>query len=481
VGSLELHYALPESRVRVRSTITTTSDAVLGGTKRVPQSTVALEVGASSARKTLEASTGVLRNTGVSVKLTDEGLLQSSSLESSGEAGKILVGVVGAATTAAGALISPASLLGSLSRLALADMSTVLREEEIPAGQTPEQLEAAAFAKSNPEAADFRSRLKFLVSQVNEEMLEVSGRLLTEGDESDRRWELQNRFLYLQRLLNVLQARLDSLNELFKAWRATTIETRTEECERLISIGEILAAEAKISEGEDLCFCGKEPSQLIRSAWEDLGVAVTLEPAEATRASEPSSKRDQILVRVPRRVILNIYGKGKDGKPVLKQSTPHLIMDAACEVQTVKLRRSVWAKRSVSVGFSDLGALNSYAYQSDSAAAAIASTAGELPGTITDSLEKSLKIRQTLGSLDSNDVQQQLTKVKAEAELKQQELTKAGLAATAADFAALEKLKQQAAMIEQRKTIEPIVDPVATEVAQLKQQVELLKLRAELG
>jgi hypothetical protein len=482
LSSLELHYALPLSRLRIRSTLTVTIDSVLDKETEAPQSTVLLEVGPSKKTKVLKASTGRVFSTGVALGLTDESLLTSTDLEAGGEMGKIVIGVVGAVTTLAAAAHSPAGLAAGIT--ALDSVRMVTRQEAADSGgRSKEEIELTAFFEKDSVAADLLTRSKALLKRIGAERLGLFEQML-EAESFEKTAALQSRLFHLERLSRLVQSQLDALNEVFKAWRATTIQTRTKEYERLISLDALLAAETKVENGEIHFADGA--SERVRFAWRKLGVAVTIEPSEVeTVPEDPPHEDNQIVVRVPRRVTLNIYEK-QNGKAVLKESKSHLVMDSRCVTRALKLRKSAWAKRSVSLGFSDIGALSSYKFQGESSAAAIASTAGSLPGTVTDSLEKGLKARELAGSLDRQGLEQQLAKVKAETDLKQQELTSAGLAATSTDYTKLERLKQRAELLQQRKTIresrysEPKEDPVATELGQLKQQVELLKLQAQI-
>lgn len=483
MGTLELSYALPQSRVRINSTVTTTEDSVLTTKTRVPRTTAVLEMGAESRTNTLRVRTGPVFNTGVSLDLNDEGLLESTSLESSGELGKVVLGVVGAAATVVGALGSPAGIAAGLASQKARFLAKGVDGFE-PEKRTASQLEDAKFAEEHGQAAVLRNQLRDLIEQIWAETAQLA-RDLAQIDDPAERSQARERLLLLQRLQAALKEQLAEVNELFKAWRATTIATRTEEFERLITLDEIHEAEAKVAADGTLSF-GSKASAAIEFAWSTLGIAVTVSPPPPEMGDLPKAGKNRILVCIPRKATVDVYEKGANGKAILKQSKPALVMDAGCRVEVVKLRRSLWAKRNVSLKFSDLGALSSYSYQADASAAALASTAGSLPGTVTGGLESALKARQTLGSLETRGIDQQLAQVKAEAELKQQELTQEGLAATARDYAALEALKQRAAMFEQRKAIrdarytEPAVDEVANQIAQLKQQVELLKLEAKL-
>jgi len=481
--TLDLSYFLPTSRFRVSSSVTTTWDTILEPTgvgRRVPETTVALEIGPSERSRTLKVPAGWFRNAGASFSLTDEGLLVSSAVESSGQLGKVLIGAVGVAATVAGAMVSPAGALGAAAG-ALYIAKSAEDGEKAPE-DPPEKREADAFEAQHPQAAALRGRLTTAIASLENEAIGLAEKIAN-PPEGESATDLYRRLRKTQAASQILQAKLDRVNDLFKTWRATTIHTSTTQYERLLTLAEVRKAQAEVDDAGQLQFAADAP-QRVKSAWRDFGMALAVdEVLPETEPGEGAPGEAEILVRKPRMVTVNLYEKGAGDKAVLKESKPHLVMDSHCEVTKVELRESVWAKRSVTVGFSDLGALKSYAYQADSTAAAIAETASALPGTATASLENVLKAREALGSLESSDVKQELAKVKAEVELKQQELAREGLKATSADYATLERLKQRAATLEQRKAIRGLqpaeTDPVAAEIAELKQKVELLTLRAK--
>src|SRR5205823_4822770 len=96
-------YRAPLSCVRVSATVTETVDRVLGTSPRAPEATVALEV---IGGELLEASidSDWLRDTSVGFSMTDDGVLVSSSVDATGEAGKVVLGVVSIGATAAATL-----------------------------------------------------------------------------------------------------------------------------------------------------------------------------------------------------------------------------------------------------------------------------------------------------------------------------------------------------------------------------------------
>jgi hypothetical protein len=58
----------------------------------------------------------------------------------------------------------------------------------------------------------------------------------------------------------------------------------------------------------------------------------------------------------------------------------------------VRFRRSLWAKRSTKLGFSDLGVMTSYAIGSTSSAGALVDAAGQVPQAFSSNLEEAAKI-----------------------------------------------------------------------------------------
>lgn len=481
----ELTYALPMSYTSLEGGVTVTEDSVLGsGPASAPETTVSLSVGADTRDQTVTLKTGGLFDTAASFEVTDDGRLKSAESESTGQLGKVVLGVVGAGSVVAGLATGvPAGSLAALIGGAAARHE--IAPANRPAPETPEAKIATAYRTKFPSEADHRATYLDLVKRTVTRIAELSERLV--GDQPDNeRWRDAAELRHLRALLPDLRAELDRLNEHFGAWRATTIATRVEKLERRFPLDKLHAAAVKITE------TGIETGDPeVAAAWEQLGVAVLIEPVPGEAASGEvkrvgkESRENEIIVRVPRVVRVSIYERA-DGKPVLREQGEHPVMDSACETELVKLRRSWWAKRKVAVGFSDLGAMKSYSHSSESSASAAATTLGSLPEAVSGGLEQAAKVRTQLATLTSADLDAQLSRAKKRVELKQQELTAAGLTATEKDHAELERLKQEAEMASKRKSIvtdtaKPAApDPSATEIASLKQQVELMKLRLEL-
>ena len=193
---------------------------------------------------------------------------------------------------------------------------------------------------------------------------------------------------------------------------------------------------------------------------------------------------NRFVYRIPRTVRLAVYKKNGKGKAALVESKPYQVMDECCDFKSVKLRKSLWARRSATVKFSSGGALIGYASTANAAGSAFAESVQGVPAAVAGSFEQSKKIYDQIDALQNRSLDKRLPRIKKEVELKQQELTRDGLLATAASYAELERLKQEASVLEQREKIagfgrSPSAE--AVELAGLKQQIELLAAKHDLA
>jgi len=96
MSDLELPFRLPESCVRIAGTRTLVHDAVLGRDDTSAQAAVTLDVVGEHEPSLLRIAEGLLVDTGVAFEWTDDGRLVTSSVELTGRAGTVAVGVVSA-------------------------------------------------------------------------------------------------------------------------------------------------------------------------------------------------------------------------------------------------------------------------------------------------------------------------------------------------------------------------------------------------
>jgi hypothetical protein len=347
---------------------------------------------------------------------------------------------------------------------------------------------AEAYAREHPHEFALRKRYAELGTDAVSKVKEAAERATAAGDESALQRAVSDLRVW-QLFLRVLRAELDVLDEHFRAWRATKITTRTETHERLISLNTLCQAEPTVNAEGEVEFsddAADAPAvQQVRDAWDNLGILVTVGTCpKADDKSKPHARRNSLVVRYPRRVTMSTYER-QDDKPVLQESRTQLVLDDACEHRLVELPEAWIEDENVELTFSDNGVLTGIVCSDTSGVASLAETLGSVPGTVSDALGKAKSITDTIAGLRSAATDQRLAQIEKEVKIKQQELAQAGLLATEGTHVELEKLKRQADILTQQKTIREatpaavVADPLADEIARLRQQIELLTAQRE--
>ena len=394
----EISYALPVSCLEVSGTVTETHDTILGEITSTPVATVALHTHGIDRNQVLQILTGTFRDTSLALQLTDDGLLTSADAESTGQLGKVVVGTVGVAAALASIVAPPpvaavaAAAVGAIPGLELAFAYTAPREEEEEKEPTPDQKIAAAYVERYAEIALLRAQYASLVDEAVARIATLAEGMVA-GDPV--RWAAGAQIRQQSELLTTLRAELEPLDQHFATWRASTITTHATQYQRCFSLDTLRGAGVRVTHDE-VVFGGNADAS-VRFAWDTLGVAVAMEPAGTPNKVPVETRPNAVIVRLPRRIRLSVYER-VDGRPVLRQEKPYLVVDSACETQVVRFRRSLWAKRSTKLGFGDLGVLNSYAVGSTSSATALADAASQLPKTVSSNLDEADKIAKDLSA-----------------------------------------------------------------------------------
>jgi hypothetical protein len=477
-----IKYRVPVSCVRISATITDVCDSILGTHTRTPEATIKLEViGGAELKARIDSNW--LSDTSVAFSMTDDGVLVSGSVDSTGEAGKVVLGVVSVGAALAGAVLGSPAAVGALANLTHLNALRENLERDYVLPPTPTDRDdpvIAAFARAKPEVYLMRKRYAELVEELQARIAGVLEGLSEIEEPADRR-EAMSRLDSDRKALEVARSESQRLDEVFNAWRALTLTTHTETHEILLTLDEIRLSGARIDENRRPVFeaADNRPAQGAKAKaeaiWRDLGVVVVLPDAQ-DREGEPHvptqpRKHNKLVVRAPRRVTLDLY-KRDDAHPaheqngriraagtspaataVLVDSKPQLVMDELGELQTLMFRKSIWAKKSGSLKFSSLGALTGVATTRAAEAAALAETAQEIPGKVAGSLEQTKKLYDDVEALRDRSADARLVELKREVALKQNEISLAGLHATEAQAAELKRLQQEEAILKTKKAI----------------------------
>jgi hypothetical protein len=493
---VQFSYRLPVSCLRIKGSRTIVHDAILDQVGdelgSSASATVALDVTADNQVREGAIESSLFSETNTSLEWSDDGRLVTSSVDATGQGGRIVAGVVGASAalfgvlTANPALVLAASAMTPSSLLAAGDCA---KPRCAPPHPTPEEVVARVYGEEHPDMAERRVDLGNLVTAL-------LGRLTAALNDCEPADALRQ-VSAIERELACVRSELSRLDGHFAAWRATTIETRIVGYEFEVTIDQLREAAPSVDAAGRLQWGsgdqqGNGVREAVQHAFETLDIAVTLEDladpqGPAGKADpQPSQGDSGVVIRWPRHVRLNTYEK--DGSAyALRMSTPALVMDAACHHEIVKMSKSLFqslfGKRKVQVGFSPGGGLHSITLGSGSAFAGLADTLGSLQAGVAASLEHARKIMDQASALRGMGLDQELERVKKQVQLKQAELEKAGLAATSDSFDELARLKRRAEILTQRKALGDLTlanDDGAAEIASLKQQIELLKARHEL-
>lgn len=467
-SSLTLEYALPVSALRFNGAVTTTYDTLLDADPTHARSgTVTLDVVAGKHRRHAVFRDRLLRDTSASFTVTEDGRLLSANVETTGQVGKVVLGVAAAAANIAGLAAGvPPGVLGGFLKTEGEDL-------------TPDQRVAAAYAAAFPDVAVLRQKYEALVRQAVSDIAETAERLFAATDYAARA-NLLSRLAIAERQLPVLRSELARLELHYGAWRAGTLSQHTETHERVVTLDTLRAAGVHVDADGEVQFDAQAGE--VRDLWELLGLTVVMSPSGSALEVPQPDGDNVILVREPRVATLFVYERGGDGRARLQRSVEQLVIDSACPTRAVELSSSWFAKRSGTLTFSALGNLTGLSHSAGSSAAAVAGTLGELPETVAGSLETATKIRASWVGMHDARLDEELARTKKDIELKQQQLTAAGLAATSDQHAELARLTQQADMLAKRKLIgDAGLDAGARNVSALKQEVELLKGQKDLS
>ncbi len=461
--SYEIRYCLPVTRVRFTATRSCSRDALQDpDVTKVEISTSAAEliVGADTRDPILTAKieTGWVRNTSVSLTLTDDQRLNTVSDDSEGQIGAVATGVAGAMVFAAGALApfagAPAAVASRAAGLAAGARYFDLLGAELsvePGGRRKRRAPVdpqAAYADKCPIENDQRLHYQELAARLRKQALTLAEEAAGSHEPSD--------LLYRLDMLGRLQAEVDTnlqrLADHFKAWRSASLMTWTEDMVAELEFDALPASHEGELVAEEL---DGEPKRI----WETFGLMVARLPEEQPTHAPgwpgdvKGIRSNGIWEREPYRVGWRLWKKDPKAGLACIRTGVSQVVDAHSACRFLEFRKSIWAKRTMKATFGSGGALSGFDVQATSSAAAAAQTAGGLPSTAAAALKDAGSVSDDIAALRDRSLKQEVARAQALLALKQAEMTTSGLAATAADYAQLQRLQQQVEIAKARATL----------------------------
>ena len=496
MSDLELPFRHPESCVRLAGARTLVHDAVLGRDDASAAATVTLDVVAAREPSTLRMAEGLLADTSVAFEWTDDGRLVTSSVESVGRAGAVATGLLTAGASLGGVLLAgPAMALScagastaTAHRMATARPATkgdatgegggataaaptvAGSDDAVAAADTV--AVTSAYRAAHPDEAAALDGCANLVPELVSGLADAWRRVAA-ADDGKARGDAVAGARALEQGLTAARAQAAALDEHFRAWRAGTVTTRIEHHEFLLELDTLVAAQVQPAlDGGRLRTAGagdaanRAALAAVQEAFDTLGVVVTVAdqaaappgggghqtvaPADGGERSAPAE--NEVVVRLPRRVRLTCYELA-GGELVPRSSTSALVMDGRCPSTTVRLPKALFGKRSVRLGFSAGSALQSLRVTATSEVAGLAETVAALPNAAVLGLDRARRVAGRVTALRGAELDQRLSLLTRQLQLKRQEIAQAGLLATASSYAELEGLKREVALLEQRKAL----------------------------
>ncbi|MFT3877346.1 MAG: hypothetical protein QM708_13135 [Propioniciclava sp.] len=445
----ELTFFLPVTRVRLSAAMIQLTDELEPGrniTEVAAWSAELVTVADTSQPRTIAVESGILRDYGLKLSLTDDGRLASASVESTGQVGTVLASAAGLATSVAAAVMfrlpmplvapSPPPVVTKGVSRAPADTGatrTVSAAEQRYAAEHP--AEAKRLADLQDEHATVQSRL----SETRRQYLAV---------DATGRSEAWTHYRRIVRLVADVAEELTRAKALFDAWRHSH-QNRTDYVEAVtVEVSALPVVSVANNGGLTLTWTpdGAEVQQFFERTKHVLARVNEEEwPGPSADPGEPSTGA-ALRVRRPRLVGLATVHQDDKGELWMTGERRELIMDAACIEVNLPLRKSWLARRKTAVELSPLGALTGVELGGEATGAATARSIAGAGATAVAALESAQRTRTTLSGLVAAGEEDELARLRREAAIAEQRLLAAGLAATASDFARLEWLKQQVAI-----------------------------------
>lgn len=462
---MRVDYLLAETIVTVTGTVSVTTDDVRGPDVRSTDDvTVVMGVRGDEGNGTrwLDFGSGKA-DLDFSVSLTSDRRITGLSYKGTGVGGRVV--------KATGTLVAFVS--GIAARLSFA--APGVQESSDPVQQK--------WAARHADLARLQGEYAALVPSLEDKLLEA--RTAAANAESPTEQSLaMARARRVHRLLDDVRGELARIDDLFRAWRATTLTTRQERIVHTISVDALPRGEAGAK---------PQPGDLngtARAVWEDLGVIVQVEPADARVIGAPHHQPPEgdeqeesrlLRWRVPRPVRLTVWRRGKNDVPVLERSHPATIVDRRCSTVGVPLTASLFGGTSAEVAFDADGVPTKVASTSTSGWAEFAEALGGVPEAVASGLDSVTKAQASVTGLLDARAERRAAAVKREYEQLQNELNLKGLNATADDVARLKRLEQRVAIAEAEGSLAgpSEVDELEAELREVKARTELSAARRE--
>jgi hypothetical protein len=374
-----------------------------------------------------------------SFSLQEEGRFRKASAESSGPVAELI---------SAGA---------TLAGVALAAAKVTFEAAE---GRTVEKRRRDNYKMAYEEVAGERAALAGERGRLRAKLRALEAALIDDpGNSATLRPQLQA----LRETERLLDERIAVLDAHYAAWLATRVTSVDDQFELAVRLADLPVT----VEDADAKFGGKALSDTSPGAvpddpgelWRRYGLAMlaTWARNRADTDQVAAAEPDDLVAREAEPVTISVV-EHVSGQPVVTSRSRHLVADTRSPLRVYRLERSWFGRRSLALSFSENGYLSGVEAEGAAALGAAAKALAGTPTAAASGVESVTTLQSGLATARQAGLAAQLTRVKSQVELRQQEVLAAGLDVTADDAARLARLNQLKEIFEAQTAIRD-VDP----------------------
>jgi hypothetical protein len=321
------------------------------------------------------------------------------------------------------------------------------------------QMQYDKVAAERTALAGEQDRLRAKLRELEAKLIE------NPGDSATLRPQLQA----LRETQRALDERIATLDAHYAAWLAGRVTSVDDQFEVVVKLADLPAR----IEDADARFGGSALSDRSPGAapaspgelWTRYGLAVLAqwERPREERDQEVTAASDDLVTREAEPVTISVV-EHVSGQPVVTSRSRHLVADARSPLRVYRLERSWFGRRSLALSFSGNGYLAGVDAEGAAALGETAKAIAGAPAALESGADSFTKLQAGLTTARQAGLTAELSRVKSQVELRQQEILASGLNATAGDAARLERLNQLKEILDAQSAIKD-VDPALVTAA----------------
>jgi hypothetical protein len=313
---------------------------------------------------------------------------------------------------------------------------------------------------AHEQVADERSELAEERTRLRTKLRELEAALIDDpGNSATLRPQLQA-LRETQRLLDEWIAALDAH---YAAWLAGRVTSVDDQFELVVQLADLPAtiedADAKF---EGKAFSDTSPGAVTDGPgdlWRRYGLAVLAQWARKRMGADQvvTAEFDDLVAREAEPITISVVEHVSE-QPVVTSRSRHLVADTRSPLRVYRLKRTWFGRRSLALSFSENGYLSGVDAEGAAVLGEAAKALAGTPAALGSGVESFTKLQSGLATARQAGLAAEMSRVKSQVELRQQEIVAAGLDVTAGDAARLARLNQLKEIFEAQTAIKD-VDP----------------------